>query len=374
MKLMKKMLALSLSVSMLSGMCVFAEETADAHSYTLSDVTVVSGDQTFDFSNLSIGIDIPEEENGALLHLDENGETAAEVGVTMTDGIYVLHLDSNMLGHKDFGVDPVVVIERALQGGIDGLISVLEDIDVHSAAQDIADFLQDPSALKAELETEKETESYMKIPDVSVDGDFMAVLEDCVSEPETVTVDGDEYTMTTFTYDMDHIGQILDMIRIDGEQFDVSGALREAGVEFSFTGTFYENDERQMGDVSGTYDDGEQSGSCQASYDTSIAGDDTSTVYTIDTAWTGQPDVSITFTVSDGVSENSGFTADSVDMDNVVILTDMEDEEAVATLTETLSTLAGETMGLVLAPVMEVLLADVNLEALEAMQTEMVTE
>ena len=152
MKLMKKMLALSLSASMLSGVCAFAEETADVHSYMLSDVTVVSGDQTFDFSNLSIGIDVPEGENGALLHLDENGETAAEIGVTMADGIYVLHMDSEMLGHRDFGVDPVVVIERVLQGGIDGLIAMLEDIDVHGTAQDIVDFLQDPSALKAEPE------------------------------------------------------------------------------------------------------------------------------------------------------------------------------------------------------------------------------
>ena len=191
-------------------------------------------------------------------------------------------------------------------------------------------------------------------------------------------MDGAEYTMTTFNYDMDHIGQLLDMIRIDGEQFDVSGALKEAGVEFSFTGTFYENDERQMGDVSGTYDDGEQSGNCQASYDTSLVGDDTSTVYTIDTTWTGQPDMSITFTVSDGVRENGGFTAGSDDMDSVVMLTDMEDSEAVATLTETLSTLAGEAMGRILSPVMEVLMADIDPEALEAMvetmETELLTE
>ena len=119
---MKKLLAVILSAVLMLGACAFTEGPAAGTCYCLSDV--------------EIGVDVMEGEPGAVVvHVDSGEEHVCEIGVTQIDGLYIIHLDSPTLGHKDYAIDPVLELSEDLDDLRDALIEKLQGMDTQAAAQ-----------------------------------------------------------------------------------------------------------------------------------------------------------------------------------------------------------------------------------------------
>lgn len=383
---MRKFLALLLSAVMLLSLGVYAsaaEAEAGDHSHTLSDAYIVVNDQVVDLSHVSVELDVTEEEGekAGVVLVDVNGETVGEVGLTLADGLFVLHLKSETLGDTEFAVDPVVVLAKVMQSGIDGLIELLESIDTTGVAQSIVDSILNPAQGEDEATVEYETTIEAEpapdggptvvIPEITIEGDAAGVLAGCVSEPETVHMGGieynpngstfelpdGEYEMRTVNFDLETLCQLLDMIRVDGEPLGMGDTLRQSGVEYSVTCTFYEGETARTGQVGIVSSSDGTDTTVAGSYQQLVTETGTVTNYIFgltESAGADLTSMGAGFTVTEGAHEGAPFTAGSVDMDGLVMLSDMGMDEALETVSEALNTLLND----VLTPVMEPFMAE----------------
>lgn len=397
---MRKLFSLLLAAALLLGAGATAwsaEEPAPDHCHTISDICIAANGQLIDFTGVSIEFDVTGADAGkaGCLHVDQNGETAAEFGITaLDDGLYVLHMQSVNLGHKDFAFDPVVVLDRLLQKGVDSVITALEELDTTAMAQSILDSLTKPEA-ETPAATEEpapapdagepapEMPSEIKIgpPSITIQGDLAGVIAGCGSEPETVHMGGEEYDpnsgeaampegdyqVRTVTYGTETICQILDMIYVDGEPLGLGDALRDAGVEFEMNGVFYDGDAAHFGQITGSISDGEDfSVTAGGEYDQLVTESGNTTAYSFGMTQRIDPeavtDFSVSFTVSEGEHEGEAFTSASVNKDELTVLTDMAPDQAMEALAEALGLLSGDMLTPVLAPIMMSMTADMDLE------------
>ncbi len=398
---MKKFLALLLSVTLLLSVgayaCAAEDEAAD-HSHTLSDVYIVSDGQVIDLSHVSVTLDVSADgkSDAGLLHIDVDGQTVGEIGVTAANGLLVLHLRSETLGHEDFAVDPVVVLANVMQSGIDSLIELLESIDTTDVARSIVDSFLAPGPVQRETITVIETpegdeepageeepaedapEAAVIIPEITVEGDIAEVIAGCVSEPETVHMGGmeydpnggtfelpeDDYQMRTLTVDLETICQILDMVRVDGEPLGMGDELRQSGIEYAVNGVFYTGETASTGQVNITSADAESTYSVGAGYNQLVTETGVTTSYSFGLAEGDDPETmtgtAISFTVTESALDGMIFGPDSIVPEGLTVLSDMDAEQAFEVLGEALSTLLADVVTPVLQPVMTAMMADME--------------
>lgn len=381
---MKKFLALLLSIAMLLGACAFAEEAAPTgHSHRLSDVVITYGGNTIDLSNLALCADISPEGDAVLVHLDADGETAAELGFTKVDNLYAMHVAGTISGHTDFVSDPVVQLAKTLQSGVDGLIGILQNVDTHALAEKIMSFgeqpMDEPEAEpeeepveepEEELEMEGDGETLVfNLSDLSFHGDIAAMLEDCVSEEKGVEIDDSTiipagtYDVTIFYASEETCADLLNMVYVKDEPVDLGDKLRDAGVTMSAGVAMYQAEGAEATDCTLTLSSGEEV------YSAHIV-----TAHTSDEIGsTGAYDIScnkngelmgVKFTTYSGEIEDKTFSPDSIDLVNAVNLDELSDEEASETLIGALKTLMVDATLPVLGPVMEAASANGDLLAL----------
>lgn len=379
---MKKILALLLSAVLLlsTGVYASAEEAAPAdHSHSLSDAYIMVAGRIIDLSDISIQLDVSEEgqADACRLRVQDQGETICELSLTMADGLLLMHMESETLGSKDFALDPVTVLARTMQNGIDGLIEILESFDPTTAAQDIVDSILHGSP-DDQTETQVERDDAgsdwpaegIVIPQIAVDGDIAALLEGCVSEPETVHMGGvdyapngtavetpeGDYAMTTLTIDLDTVCEMLDMITVGGQPSGLGEALREAGTAFSVEGAFYEGETARMGQVTCRNSDGETSIVSTTTYHKLITETGTSTVLAISVAPEDDsatiPSMMIGFTIKNEKYDGEAFGPDTANMDDPIMLSDMDMDQAIQVFMEALGTALGDAMTPVMTLVM----------------------
>lgn len=373
---MKKLLSILLTAALLLSCGVSAwaaEELPIDHSHTVSDIYFIVGDQILDLSGITIDLDVTGDagSKACRLHVDHDDETVAEIGLTALDnGLYALHMDSETLGHKDYGIDPVAVMAKMLQSGIDSLSKLLQGVDVNAAAQDIIDKLTEPAPEAPEPEPTPEASPAPAVPSFSIEGEPMELIMSCIGEPETVHMGGTEfdpngavaempdgdYQVQTFTFDTDTICQLLDMVYVDGEPAGLGDKFREAGVEFLFTGTFYDGEEAHIAQISGSLSGDDFSFSAGGGYNQLIIEDGKKTTYSFGTSSGTDPEslevFGLSFTVSDAPYYGELFTSGDPSGDDLIMLSDMEQEEAVSELNDSLEALLTD----VLSSVMDVLL------------------
>ena len=395
---MKKILSMLLCAALLlgCGVCAWAaEEPAGGHCHTVSDIFLMINNEPIDLSGVTLELDVSgvagvDGAKAGRIHVNQDGETVGELGVGVLEGgCYVLHLNSATMGHKDYGIDPVVLISRALRGGLDSLAALLEGIDTDAAAQSIFDAIHaqpaaEDSADADEAEEAEGTEEsgidpnvYFEVngktfslSDVTIEGDAVALLKSCISEPETVHMGGveyapngdtiempdGEYQMQTFTFDTDTVCQLLDMVYVKGEPAGLGDEVRQAGVEILYTGEFYDGEEAHIGDIGASIGSDEFNYSVSCSYNQTVTDEGNETTFTYGTAQGLDPDISVSgvsFKVSDGTHEGEQFEPAAIDEDELVMLTDMELDEALAELSQAMGTVLGDMLTPVMGPVME---------------------
>lgn len=368
---MKRILAWMLSLILLLSCCAFAEEAAPAaHSYRLSDIVFTYGDSTIDLSNIELCMDMSPDGEAALIHIDADGETAAELGFAKIDNLYAAHLAGELTGHKDFVSDPVVQLAKTLQGGIDGIVEMLQGVDTHALAENIMNFAsQLEAAQEAEAEatpepTEEPAEAaegedetlYISLTDLSFEGDIAALLEGCVTEVEDAEMDGSNgipagtYEATIFFADEQTVADALNMVYMNDEPLNLGDMMLESGLELGIGVVLYHNDEADASDVSLAFEIEDES------YNANLIGVHTGDengktgTYAITCDQNGQV-MSIGFTTYDGVSTDKTFGPDSIDLASAINVDELSDEEASSTIIEAFQSLLGDAMLPVLAPV-----------------------
>lgn len=424
---MKKWIALLLSVVLALSACAFAEESLPVtHSHKLSNVYILIGDQVLDMSNLTVELDVAgeEEPNAWRLHMNSQDGTTArmnmtvengivnvdasgveeraqlssedgiigEIGLTKVDGNYIVHLQSESLGHVDYAIDPVELLAKIMDQGIAGIIQLLQSLNTTAMAQGIVNAIDnlgaqpeagaEPEALVESEGPEAAQQLAMQLPQISIEGDPMEVLMGCVSEPETSQMGGVEYapdgseiiiadgTYTTreFTIDMDTLCTILNMAYLNGEPGGLGDKLRETGVSFEIHGSFQNGEEEglnQIATVTATMDaDGVQQ-TMNLNINTFSTGEGKATAVSYGLVQ-GEQGFGVSFRVTTGQHEGELFTADSVDMGNAIVLTDMELTEAFGTLGESLGKVGMDCVGVLISPLLEMVKANVDVDAMRA--------
>lgn len=383
---MKKFLALLLSAILLLSACAFAEEADISHSYALQDVVLTLGETSIDFSNIKLCLDVSNDGPAALAHMDVDGETAAEIGFTKAENFYVMHMAGSLMGHKDFIVDPVVQMEKSLQGGIDGLIAMLQGVDTHALAEKIVNFIESPKAAPDEaLEAEPEVEEPEEAPtsgeegttitidlsDISVKGDVMGTLKGCVTNVKDAEMDGSDdipagkYDMEWLYIDDETIANILDMVYVKDEPAGLGDMLRESGAAIGLSAAVYTAEGVTATDITLAF---EMQGEGQSLHTVIVktegeSGSTTNFSLTIDS--NGTP-AGLKFTAVESAELESSFTPDSVDLEEAVNLDELSEEEALAALSEAFKALQVDVMIPIAAPIMEIMMANVDMDELQA--------
>lgn len=352
---MKRIFALLLSLILLLGTCAFAEEAAAVHGVELSDVVITYGESTIDLSNVVLGVDVVEDGPSLLVHLDADGETAAELGLTKVDGLYVLHMDGAFTGHKDFVTDPVFQLEKTLKGAIDGLISLLQGVDAHSLAEKIVGFAERPVSAPEVESTPEPTQApdentiVISLADVSFEGDVLGLLKGCVTETEGEELDGSNgipagtYDSTSFYADEETLAELLDMMYVKGEPTILGDKLRESGISMTMSLASYRAEAIDGANIEMSIDTGEETYGVRAIAVQTTDESGTTATYDITCDNKGTP-VGLKFTTYSGESDCEGFSPASVDLASAINLDEMSDEESVAALTEAFKTLATDAM------------------------------
>lgn len=389
---MKKLLALLLSAVLLLSACAFAEDAAPVtHSHKLSNVYIIAGDQAIDLSDLSLELDVSgtEKPDAARLHLNTPDGSVAEVGITMADNIYYVHLASESLGHVDYAIDPVVLLARYMDQGVNGIVAMLQSLDTTGMAQGLLDAVGlidvDAGAVEAPAATEEPeaagNEIVIDLSRIRIEGDPMAVLMGCVSEPETAEMGGVEYapdgseiviadgTYTTqeFTIDTETLCTVLNMLYLDGEPSGLGDMVRETGVSFEVHGTFQTGEDEglnRIASVTATLDDGTTQQTMTLDLNT-FYGSDGKTTAVIYGQTTADQSVGLSFYLTKGQHEGEAFTSGSIDVENAISLTDMETAELLDTLGGALATVGGEALGVISNALVESMMAGVDMSALQ---------
>lgn len=386
---MKRFLALLLSAAMLLGVCAFAEEAEVNHSYKLSGVVLTSGEVKFDFSNIDLCLDVVNDGPAALVHLDADGETAAELGFTKVDNLYVMHMAGALMGEKNFTIDPVLQLEKTLQGGIDGVVAMLQSIDTHAAAEKIVNFLENPMpAVDAEPEPEPteepEEELVEEEPDaeavqsieidlsnIRVNGDIQAALKACVTSEKDVEVDGNDgipagkYDVDILYIDEEALAGMLDMVYMNDEPIGLGEKLRESGASVGLSAAKYAAEGVTAADIELGIDFQGESQSVR--FIMVKTADESGSVTTFDfTCDNNGTPMSLQFAATESTDVDSAFGPETIDLANAVNLNELSDEESLAALSEAFQALQADAMIPVMGPIMEVMMANVDMDALQA--------
>lgn len=372
----KKVLSMLLAAALMlsCGVCAWAADGPDGdHSHVVSDIYIISDDQVIDLTGVTFELDVTGEAGtkAGRLHMNKDGAAVGELGVTLLDdGLFVLHMASESLGHKDYGADLAVVLARMMQSGVDSLIGLLQSIDVNGTARSIIDGLMAAGDDAPAAEEPEPEATAAPLPNISIEGDVMDVIGGCISEPQTVHMGGMEYApngaasempdgdyrVQTFNFDTDTVCGLLDMIYIDGEPAGLGDEVRASGVEFLFAGVFYDGEAARIGQISGSLSGEDFSYSAGGSYDQRVTDEGKKTTYSFGTSDGADPETmsvsGLSFTVSDGTHEGEPFTSVSVDEDEVVMLSDMDMDQAMEELGQSLGTVVGDMLFTVLEPMM----------------------
>lgn len=377
---MKRFFALLLSAMLLLSSCAFAEETAATTGYKLSGIMYMTADQDanvelVDLSRLSVEFDISEDGDTGCVHVDVDGESVAEFGLTLKDELIVLHLESATVGHQDYTIDPVAALARVMKQGADIVVELLNSLDTTALAHQMifgSDTAEEVPAEEApaeepaveaddgtiEIEIDLSEGLNMNLPDLGIDGDFISVLMECIDGPKTVTMGGDsydsegnvteiaeaEYQETVISMDMDHICRLLNMVTVDGEPAGLGDLLRETGVEFSIDASVDLGENNSMGGLVIAVVSGEDKSDYQVSFEQHTS--DAGTILTMNMSATDQgATAAYSFTLSSGTHEGEAFSPDEVDLSTAIALGDLADADANAKLTEALTNLATDASG-----------------------------
>ena len=369
---MKKIIAVILCAVLMLSVSAFTGGPAAGQSYTLSGITVNTAGQAIDMSAVTIGVDVLSGDPGALLlHVDYEGETVSEIGFTEADGLYIIHLASPTLGHKDYAIDPVKELAKSLGDLRDKLVEKLQSVDTAEAAQRIMDFFDAmaEAADKAPAEpvaTPEPAETF-SLPEINVGDGFEDTLKECITQDEIVTLEGEtvsfngvetpipdgEYKASAFTVDKEHFLRALGMITVNGEPVDALGVLSDESLDIELEGAFHTG----QGDVGVSFGhmgcaaaQGENSGVIALGYLQTTTETGKAVQFTASKA-DGEDVTAVTFTVSKDAVGDDAFGPDSVDMDALINLSDMSEEEGNALLQQDLGMVFGEALGAVTAPI-----------------------
>ncbi len=388
---MKKLFACLLCAALMLGACAFTQGPEGGRCYSLGDIVLHIGDEEVDMSGVKLGVDVfgGDEPNAVLLHLDVDGETLCQIGVTKAEGLYVLHLQSQAVGHKDYAIDPVIEMTRALNDVRDGLIEMLQNTDTEAVAESIVGLMESlfkqPAAAEEPVEEPEEeteepvaeepaegvTEIEIHLSDlakIGLDGDPMEVIMNCVQGPETVTMGGvhenadgseteipeGEYEKLTVTFDAEDLLELLGMITIDGQALPVDQLPEEFKDAFQFTVATYaglDGVDCDFGYVNAGMNS-EEGVVFGMGYMSTATADGNATQAAVGM---GSYDelVTASFTVSDSPVQGEAFGPDAIDMDSLINLSVAEDEEAALdALLDDLGMVAVELVSGLTAPIM----------------------
>lgn len=364
---MKKVLAIMLCAVLMTSACAFTASPAGGHSYTLSDVLLDSNGQPLDMSDITVCLDVSDGEPGALLlHMQSAGETVGAIGFTSVDGLNILHLESPTIGHKDYAIDPVKELARSLDNIRNALVESLQGADTDALARLLmgaADSVEAAETDEAE-EAEEAAESF-HIPTFDVSGDLSEALEGCVNDSETVTLEGyvvelggkqnaipdGDYVKSSFTIDNEHLVKLLNMVTVDGKPMGAGTQVAESGSEMELTGEFYKGEDASFGSVTLGVAESESDIHTGFGFVSVPTENGHTTTISLGSDLNGAA-TSLGFTVGREETTDVAFGPDEVDMDSVILLSDMDEEEGRTMLSEDLSALLSDVMGAVLEPLM----------------------
>lgn len=389
----KKLLAVLLGAAMTVGncTCALANETVtevSTESIQLSDLRIVNGEQVIDLKGVSLEMDVTgtDEPEALSLHVNMNDEKIAEVGFTGTDELAVLHIESPSLGVKDYVIDTSTVLSRYMDEGIQALIGMLQDVDTKELADGILEGINAIDKMPIVPETEASTEEpeteladmEEEMPEVTIEGDIAAVLEECITGPETVELGGTQtgingeeisiaegtYNKTEFNFGMDALCKILDMVYVDGEPAGASDAIRAEVADLQISGSVTKgetDDLNRLADVYVKLDDGKGDvGDVHMAANRGLSEDG----QTIDIALVlndKEQSYGLSVSAAEGVHKGGAFTMDSVDMENAISLTDMEEEKAAEELSNAFSIFGIDVAGIAFAPLVLALMTDMGM-------------
>lgn len=400
---MKKALAILLCAVVMLGACAFTGSPAADHGHYLTDVILTVDDQVIDMSAVTVGVDVygGDDPYAILLHVEYEGETVGEIGVTKVDGLYILHLASQTVGHKDYAVDPVIELTKDLNDVRDGLVEMLQGIDTTSVAEGIVGMFEDagkqPETVEepaAEVEPEEvpEEELPQDMPMMEIDlselglnGDPMEVLMDCF-QVETVTMGGShknlddseteipegEYSKMSFTASMEDVLKLLSMVTISGDPLlSLEDVPEEAMDAFTVDAASYQGLDDvncDFGYLNAFVENGDDDSVLGIGYMSTGDEDENSTEAVVGVG-SGDSFTTVSFTVSKGAPQGNAFGPDTIDMDNLINLSEMEDrEEALATLVEELRTVFAEMVSGAATPILDVMAEEMDAAGVEAPQ------
>ena len=384
---MKKLIAIVLCALLMLSVCAFTEGPSGSHNYSLSGIKVSTADMDIDMSDVNICIDVTDGDPGAvLMHVDYQGETVSQFGFTEVDGLYIVHLDSQSLGHKDYAIDPVKELAKDLDSLRNKLVELLQNADTDAAAQSIMDFFSNMDQAEEPM-TDEEIEALQEQIEQAIEeaensgvnfsGDPTNILEECINDPETVTLEGKtaeydgeeivfpdgEYVHHSFTVDNDHMLQLMSMMTVDGKPADFVAQMEESGAEAELNGSFYKGQEdvdAAFGSVSVNVTMPEMDDPLVAGFGFAKVPTDEGTSLTVAIGQAASEDdaTSLYFTAVAGESTDAEFGPDSINMDELINLSDMESEEAAELFQQDVAMVLGDALGAIMTPIAEAMPED----------------
>ncbi len=368
---MKKLLAVILCAVLMLSACAFTEGPAAGTCYCLSGISVAAGETNIDLSDVEIGVDVMEGEPGAVVvHVDNGEEHVCEIGVTQIDGLYIVHLDSPTLGHKDYAIDPVLELASDLEDLRDELIETLQGMDTQAAAQSIIDFFDRAEAAAVQAaEAPEVTEAPAATPEAGLGmnvGNIQQILKDSINPDKTVTIEEDvidedtgellvpagDYKVSSFTVDKEVVRKILGNMTLNGAPIPNAEMLADENADVQLVGAIYEGLDDPgagLGYIFVTASDSETMGYNGLYYILSTGEDGKTLAFNI-LGGTGESKVNVEFALNKHAVEHTTFGPDAVDMDNVVNVSELVVAGEENPLLPDLQVLLGDAIGAALAP------------------------
>lgn len=374
---MKKLLAVILSAVLMLGACAFTEGPGAGTCYSLSGISVETGDMNIDLSDVEIGIDVMDGEPGAVVvHIDNGDERACEIGFTQVDGLYIMHLDSPTLGHKDYAIDPVMELASSLDNLRNVLVEKLQGMDANEAAQSIFDFFDHAEeaakqAAEAPVETpapglEVKTDSIQEILKDNINEDQTITIDEDITDPDTgeVLLPAGEYKGTTVSVDKEQLLQVLGNMTLNGQPLPNVEMLKDENVEANLEAANYDGQDglgAAFGYMFVTASEGEDEG-YNGLYYILITDEDGKTLSFEILGDMGEGHFDVQFALNKHAVEDATFGPDAVDMDSVVNLSELAAAGEESPLAVDTQLLLGDAIGAVLAPIFAGIAAEMPAE------------